>query len=108
MSKKDDFVNYDFLKAIVFADGDTVEKLDAKRFAIYEKFIRVLDDTLETDKISISLLQRKFSIGFGMAAGFIDTMEELGIISKPNGQKSRDVLMTKDEWREKLARATND
>ena len=63
---------------------------------------------MNTGKISTSLLQRKISIGFGKAAKFIDIMEDMGVVSGPNGQKPRDVLMTPDEWHEKLARTELD
>ena len=57
-------------------------------------------------KISTSLLQRKLSIGYGKAAKFIDIMEDMGIVGESNGQRPREVLLTPDEWREKLARAS--
>ena len=53
-------------------------------------------------------LAQGLSIGFGKAAKFIDNMEDLGIVSGPNGQKPRDVLITKDEWHEKLSRVSLD
>ena len=39
---------------------------------------------------------------------YIDGMEELGIVAGPNGQKPRDVLISKDEWFEKLSRVSLD
>lgn len=63
-----------------------------------------LRDALEiaTDlgKISTSLLQRKLSIGYGRAAKIIDTMEARGFVSAPDGQKPREVLITKTQYRE--------
>ena len=59
-------------------------------------------------KISTSLLQRKIGIGYGKAAKFIDMMEELNLVSASNGQKPRDVLVSRDEWREMLARRSID
>ena len=73
-----------------------------------QEFLDAVDVAVSSGKISTSLLQRKLSIGFGKAAKFIDGMEDLGIVSGPNGQKPRDVLITKDEWREKLARVSLD
>jgi len=72
------------------------------------EFLDAVDVAVSSGKISTSLLQRKLSIGFGKAAKFIDGMEELGIVSGPNGQKPRDVLITKDEWHEKLSRVSLD
>lgn len=63
-----------------------------------------LRDALEiaTDlgKISTSLLQRKLSIGYGRAAKIIDIMEARGFVSAPDGQKPREVLITKTQFRE--------
>ena len=73
-----------------------------------QEFLDAVDVAVSAGKISTSLLQRKLSIGFGKAAKFIDGMEDLGIVSGPNGQKPRDVLITKDEWHEKLSRVSLD
>jgi DNA segregation ATPase FtsK/SpoIIIE-like protein len=35
-------------------------------------------------------------------------MEDMGIVGEANGQRPREVLLTPDEWREKLARASLD
>lgn len=43
---------------------------------------------------SITILQRKFGIGFTKAARYMDQMEALGIVSGANGSKPRQVLMT--------------
>ena len=63
-----------------------------------------LRDALEiaTDlgKISTSLLQRKLSIGYGRAAKIIDIMESRGFVSAPDGQKPREVLISKTQFRE--------
>ena len=73
-----------------------------------QEFLDAVDVAVSAGKISTSLLQRKLSIGFGKAAKFIDGMEDLGIVSGPNGQKPRDVLISKDEWHEKLSRVSLD
>ena len=59
-------------------------------------------------KVSTSLLQRKLSIGYSRAAKYLDSMEAIGVVSEPNGQKPRDVLMSMDEWHEKLYRVGSD
>ena len=33
----------------------------------------------------------------------VDVMEEMHIVSEPNGQKPRETLITKEDWQEKLA-----
>ena len=72
------------------------------------QFLDAVEVAVNTRKISTSLIQRKLSIGYGKAAKFIDIMEDMGIVGEANGQRPREVLMTPDEWREKLARATLD
>lgn len=47
-------------------------------------------------KASISLLQRRFRIGFNRAARFIEQMEQDGILGPQDGSKPRIVLVTKD------------
>lgn len=64
-----------------------------------ELFYRAVEVALENGKVSTSLLQRKLSLGFGKAARMIDRMQEMGIVSPPNGQKPRDVLITMDDYR---------
>ena len=44
------------------------------------------------------------SIGYGKAAKYIDAMEEIGVVGEANGQKPREVLMTMDQWYERLSR----
>ncbi len=72
------------------------------------QFLDAVDLAIRSHKVSTALLQRKLRIGFGKAARFIDAMEELGIVSEPNGMKPRDVLITMDEWHEKLSRVSLD
>ena len=71
-------------------------------------FLDAIDVALSSEKLSTSLLQRKLSIGYGKAAKFIDAMEEIGIISEPEGSKPRKVLMSREEWGEKLKRVLKD
>ena len=55
---------------------------------------------IESGKISTSLIQRRLSLGYGRAAKLIDRMEQLGYVSAPDGQKPREVLITKTEYME--------
>ena len=68
------------------------------------QFLDAVEVAVNTRKISTSLLQRKLSIGYAKAAKFIDIMEEIGVVGESNGSRPREVLLTPDEWREKLAR----
>ena len=70
------------------------------------QFLEAVEVAVNARKISTSLIQRKLSIGYGKAAKFIDIMEDMGIVGEANGQRPREVLLTPDEWREKLARAS--
>ena len=72
------------------------------------QFLDAVEVAVNSRKISTSLIQRKLSIGYGKAAKFIDIMEDMGIVGEANGQRPREVLLTPDEWREKLARASLD
>lgn len=49
------------------------------------------------DYISVSGLQRKFSLGFPRAAKMIDALQQDGIISAANGSKPRDVLVKSND-----------
>ena len=73
-----------------------------------KQFLDSVELAVNTGKISTSLIQRKISVGYGKAAKFIDIMEDMGIVGEANGQKPREVLITADEWREKLARTMLD
>ena len=56
----------------------------------------IVEFVISTQKVSASLLQRKFKLGYNRAARTIDLLEERGIIGPPNGSNSRDVLVRKD------------
>ena len=53
----------------------------------------VVDFAVSTGKISASLIQRKFRLGYNRAARIIDLLEERGIIGPQNGSKPREVLV---------------
>lgn len=48
---------------------------------------------VETGKISASLIQRRFRLGYNRAARIIDLLEDRGIIGPQNGSKPREVLV---------------
>lgn len=52
---------------------------------------------VETEQVSASYLQRRLRIGFNRAARIIEQLEEYNIISKKDGSKPRQVLLTKEE-----------
>ncbi len=65
---------------------------------------QALEVAFESGKISTSLLQRRLSVGYGRAAKLIDKMEEMGYVSAPDGQKPRELLITKQEYMEILVK----
>ena len=69
------------------------------------KFRQVVELAVRSGKISTSLVQRELQLGYGRAARYIDMMMKMGIVSEPNGQKPRDVLITYEEYQEMIARA---
>ena len=62
------------------------------------KFADAVMVAITEGKISTSLLQRRLGVGYGRAAKLIDTMEEMGYVSKPDGNKPRKVLITMDQY----------
>ena len=56
----------------------------------------IVDFAVNTGKISASLIQRKYRLGYNRAARIIDLLEERGIIGPPNGSKPREVLIKKE------------
>ena len=51
----------------------------------------------EMQTASVSLLQRRFRIGYSRAARIVDQMEMRGVVGPPDGSRPRQVLMSKDE-----------
>lgn len=70
------------------AESDTYED------ELLEDAVRMV---LETGQASVSMLQRKFRVGYTRAARLIDTMEEMKIVGPNIGSKAREILMTSDQ-----------
>ena len=62
---------------------------------------------LESNRGSVSLLQRKFGIGYGRASRIIDQMEMAGIVGEHKGSVAREILISLDEW-EQMVEMEND
>ena len=56
----------------------------------------IVDFCIESGKVSASLLQRRFRLGYNRAARIVDLLEERGIIGPANGSKPREVLVKID------------
>ncbi|MBE6153514.1 MAG: DNA translocase FtsK [Firmicutes bacterium] len=61
----------------------------------------IVDYAINSGKISASLIQRKYRLGYNRAARIIDLLEERGIVGPQNGSKPREVLV-------KLENSNND
>lgn len=62
-----------------------------------EKYDEAVAFVAETGQASISLIQRRFRIGYNRAARIIEKMEEEGIVGPSDGIKPREVLIKKIE-----------
>ncbi len=62
---------------------------------LYEEAVRII---LETQRGSVSLLQRRLEIGYSRSARLIDLMAEDGIVGEYKGSQAREVFVTIDEW----------
>ena len=63
-----------------------------------ELFDEAVDAIIASGRGSVSLLQRKLTIGYGRASRLIDQMYDSGIVGEYKGSQAREVLLTQDEW----------
>ena len=56
-----------------------------------------IEIVVESGQASASYLQRRLRIGFNRAARIIEELEECGVISRRDGSKPRQILVSKDE-----------
>jgi DNA segregation ATPase FtsK/SpoIIIE-like protein len=61
-------------------------------------FDRAVEIMIETNRGSVSMLQRKMSIGYGRSSRLVDQMAEAGILGESKGASPREVLITMEEW----------
>ena len=73
---------------------DTVETKSEVQDDLYQDAVQLVTD-MQT--ASVSMLQRRFRIGYTRAARLIDAMEERGVVGPYEGSKPRDVLIAKDK-----------
>ncbi len=71
-------------------DGGEMEKDD-----LFEDAVRIV---LETKRGSVSLLQRKLTIGYSRASRLIEAMASAGIVGAYKGSQAREATITLDEW----------
>ncbi|MCK6603340.1 MAG: DNA translocase FtsK [Ignavibacteriaceae bacterium] len=66
--------------------GKLIEDMDP----LFEDAARVI---VQSNKGSVSLLQRKLKLGYARAARIVDQLEQAGIVGPNNGSKEREVLV---------------
>ncbi|HHY25091.1 MAG TPA: DNA translocase FtsK, partial [Clostridiaceae bacterium] len=74
-------------------DNNTEEEYD-------ELLPQVIEMVIEAGQASVSLVQRRFKVGYTRAARMIDQMEARGIVGGFEGSKPRQVLITRQQWQE--------
>jgi S-DNA-T family DNA segregation ATPase FtsK/SpoIIIE len=65
------------------------------RDELFDDAVRVV---LQTKRGSVSLLQRKLSVGYARASRMIEMMAGAGILGEYKGSQAREVLMTLEEY----------
>jgi S-DNA-T family DNA segregation ATPase FtsK/SpoIIIE len=68
---------------------------DASSDELFDEAVRVI---LESQRGSVSLLQRKLSIGYARASRIIEAMAASGILGQYKGSQAREVLVTLEEY----------
>jgi len=74
---------------------------ESEKDDLYQEAVRII---LESGRGSVSLLQRRLSIGYSRAARLIDLMAEAGLLGPYRGSQARDVLLTLEEWEQARAK----
>jgi S-DNA-T family DNA segregation ATPase FtsK/SpoIIIE len=72
----------------------------AKQDDLYEQAAEIV---LGQQRGSATLLQRALAVGYTRATRLLEMMEEDGLVGPFAGSKSREVLLTLEEWREREA-----
>lgn len=69
---------------------------------------QAIDIAFENNCISVSVLQRRLSVGYARAGKLVDMLEQIGIAGPYEGAKPRKLLITKQEWQERQALSDDD
>ena len=79
--------------------------MDEDDGSVNPQYIRALGIVVKLGQASISLIQRKCSVGYNHAGKIIEWMEAMGYISPFDGKaKAREVLMTQEEFEAKYGK----
>ncbi|MBD1379266.1 DNA translocase FtsK [Metabacillus arenae] len=76
---------------------DTNEVTEEVNDNLYEDAVQLV---IDMQTASVSMLQRRFRVGYTRAARLIDAMEERGVVGPYEGSKPREVLLTKEQYEE--------
>ena len=71
--------------------GETDEEKD-------DLFDAAVDVLVETRRGSVSLLQRRLSIGYSRASRLVEQMGQAGILGEYKGSQAREVMITSEDW----------
>ena len=78
---------------------------EALQDEVFDDAVRVV---LDSKRGSVSLLQRRLTIGYGRASRLIEAMAAAGILGDHKGSQAREVLIGLDEWEAMKAQAEKD
>lgn len=79
---------------------DNIKAVDSTDNNVDALLEEAIDMVLSDGQASISMLQRRLSIGYARAGRLVDTMAKYGIVSQASGSKAREVLMTREQFEE--------
>ncbi|MEK4129073.1 DNA translocase FtsK [Solibacillus sp. FSL W8-0474] len=75
-------------EAMIPTDEPIIDAMD-ETDELYDDAVQLV---MEMQTASVSLLQRRFRIGYSRAARIVDQMEQRGVVGPPEGSKPRQVL----------------
>lgn len=89
-------------------ENEIVESLEnsykESESVVDELLEQAIDLVVQSEQASVSMLQRRFRIGYNRAARLMDEMTERGIVGEHEGSKPRQVLLSKEGLEEKKSR----
>ncbi len=89
-----------YVEDLVPEIDDTVNNMDEQLDELYDQAVQIV---VEGKQASVSLLQRRMRVGYTRAARLIDSLEAHGIVGPYEGSKPREVLITIEQYQQKLA-----
>ncbi|MDU4105049.1 DNA translocase FtsK 4TM domain-containing protein [Veillonella sp.] len=86
-------------------EKESSEENDIYRDELLERAVNLV---MESGQASVSMLQRRFRIGYTRAARLVDTMEDLKIVGPSMGSKAREILMSSEQAKARYFSDSND